>query len=115
MNIFVTAVAAVLIALSVPAAHAMDGNDLLAGYDSYKRVKAGIAANSDSYRGGLFDGYVSGVFDSSVGTALCVKGEVKTGQIQEAVGQFLESHPASLKRTAVLLATQALMVAFPCK
>lgn len=89
--------------------------DLLAGYNSYKRVKAGIAANTDAYEGGLFDGYVSGVFDSAVGIVLCVSGDVKNGQIQEVVGQFLETHPASRQRLAVLLATQALMQAFPCK
>lgn len=114
MKIFVTMIVVAQLALSIPVAQAMDGNGLLAGYDSYKRVKAGIAANTDTYQGGLFEGYVSGVFDSSVGTALCVKGDVKTGQIQEVVGQFLETHPASLQRTAVLLATQALMKAFPC-
>lgn len=42
----------------------MDGNDLLPGYNSYKHVKAGIAVDTDAYQGGLFDGYVSGVFDS---------------------------------------------------
>lgn len=115
MNIFVKAIVAVLMVLSIPVAQAMDGNDLLAGYNSYKRVKSGIAANTDAYKGGLFDGYVSGVFDSAVGIALCVKGDVKNGQIQEVVGQFLETHPASRQRSAVLLATQALMQAFPCK
>ena len=115
MNIFVTTIAAVLMVLSIQPAQAMDGNDLLTGYNSYKRVKAGTAANTDTYAGGLFEGYVSGVFDSSAGIALCVKGDIKNGQIQEVVGQFLETHPASLQRAAVLLATQALMKAFPCK
>lgn len=115
MNIFVTTIAAVLMVLSIPPAQAMDGNDLLAGYNSYKRVKAGIAEGVDAYQGGVFDGYVSGVFHSAVGIALCVKEDVKNGQIQEAVGQFLETHPASLQRSAVLLATQALMRVFPCK
>ena len=115
MNIFVVTTAAVLMVLSIPPAQAMDGNDLLAGYNSYKRVKAGIAAGTDAYKGGFFDGYVSGVFHSSVGIALCVKGDVKDGQIQEVVGQFLETHPASLQRSPVLLATQALMKEFPCK
>jgi hypothetical protein len=115
MNIFVKAIVAVLMVLSVPAAQAMDGNDLLAGYNSYKRIKAGIAAGADAYAGGQFDGYVSGVFDSAVGLVLCVKGDVKNGQIQEVVGQFLDTHPATRQRSAVLLATQALMTAFPCK
>jgi hypothetical protein len=115
MNIFVKAIATVLMVLSIPVAQARDGSDLLAGYNSYKRVKAGIAANTDAYEGGLFDGYVSGVFDSGVGISLCVQVYVKNGQIQEVVGQFLETHPASRKRSAVLLATQALMQAFPCK
>lgn len=48
----------------------MDGNDLLAGYNSYKRLKAGIAAGADAYVRGQFDGYVSGVFDSAVGLVL---------------------------------------------
>ncbi|MEO8331016.1 MAG: Rap1a/Tai family immunity protein [Gallionella sp.] len=115
MNIFLKSIAAMLMALSIPAAQAMDGNDLLAGYDSYKRAKAGVSVNTDAYDGGLFDGYISGIFDSAVGIALCVKGNVKSGQIQELVGQFLEAHPASRQRSAVLLATQALMQAFPCK
>ena len=115
MNIFAATTAAVLMVLSIQPAQAMDGNDLLAGYNSYKRVKAGIAADTDAYQGGQFDGYVSGVFHSAIGIALCVKGDVKDGQIQEVVGQFLETHPESLQRTPVLLATQALMKAFPCK
>lgn len=115
MNGFGKAIAAVLIALPIPLAQAMDGNDLLAGYNSYKRVKSGIAAGTDAYEGGLFDGYISGVFHSSVGTTLCVPSEVKSGQIQEVVGQFLETHPATLQRSAVKLATQALMQSFPCK
>jgi len=117
MNIFVTSIAAMLMVLflSTPVAQAMDGSDLLTGYNSYKLVKEGIAANTDAYQGGLFDGYVSGVFDSAVGIVLCVPGDVKNGQIQEVVGQFLETHPASHQRSAVLLTTQALMKAFPCK
>ena len=76
----------------------MDGSDLLAGYNSYKRVKAGSAAGTDAYDGGQFDGYVSGVLHSAVGIALCVPADVKSGQIQELVGQFLETHrhPASV-------------------
>jgi len=115
MNIFVKAIVAALMVLSIPVAQAMDGNDLLAGYNSYKRVKAGIAAGADAYEGGLFDGYVSGVFDSAVGMVLCVPGDVKSGQIEEVVGQFLETHPESRQRSAVLLSTQALMQSFPCK
>lgn len=115
MDIFVKAIASVLMFLSMPMAQAMDGNDLLAGYNSYKRVQAGMAAGADAYEGGLFDGYVSGIFDSAVGMALCVKGDVNSGQIQEVVGQFLETHPATRQRPAVLLSTQALMKAFPCK
>ena len=115
MNIFVKAMASMLMVLSISVAQAMDGNDLLAGYNSYKRVKAGIAAGTDAYDGGQFDGYVSGVFDSAVGIALCVPVAVKSGQIQEVVGQFLETHSESRQRSAILLSTQALMKAFPCK
>lgn len=115
MNIFVIAISAMLMALSMPAAQAMDGNELLAGYNSYKRVKAGIATGTDAYDGGLFDGYVSGVFDSAVGLVLCAASDVKSGRIQEVVGQFLETHPANRQRPAVLLATQALMKSFSCK
>ena len=115
MNIFVKAIVSMLMVLSISVAQAMDGNDLLAGYNSYKRVKAGIAAGTDAFDGGQFDGYVSGVFDSAVGIALCVPADVKSGQINEVVGQFLETHPESRQRSAVLLATQALMKAFPCK
>ena len=115
MNNFITTIAAVLMVLSIPVAKAMDGNDLLAGYNSYKRVKAGIAANTDTYEGGRFDGFVSGVFDSAVGRVVCVPGDIKNGQMQEVVGQCLETHPASIQRPAVLLATHALMRAFPCR
>jgi len=115
MNILVKSIASILMVISIPVAQAMDGNDLLAGYNSYKRVKAGIAAGKDAYHGGQFDGYVSGVFDSAVGIALCVPADVKSGQIQDVVGQFLETHPESRQRSAVLLSTQALMKAFPCK
>jgi len=115
MNILVKSMASILMVISIPVAQAMDGNDLLTGYNSYKHVKAGVAKNTDAYDGGLFDGYVSGIFDSVVGIVLCVPSDVKNGRIQEVVGQFLETHPASRQRTAVLLATQALMQAFPCK
>jgi len=115
MNILVKSVASILMAISIPVAQAMDGNDLLASYNSYKRINGGIAAGRDAYDGGQFNGYVSGVFDSAVGIALCVPAGVKSGQIQEIVGQFLETHPDTLQRSAVLLTTQALMKAFPCK
>lgn len=111
----VKAIIAALLLLSMPMAQAMDGNDLLAGYDSYKKVKAGTAAGADAYQAGLFDGYVSGVYDSTVGMVLCVKGVVSSGQIQEVVGQFLGTHAETRQRPAVLLATQALMKSFPCK
>ncbi|MGC2049026.1 MAG: Rap1a/Tai family immunity protein [Gallionella sp.] len=115
MNIQVKTIASILMVISIPVAQAMDGKDLLAGYNSYKRGKAGIATGKDAYDGGQFDGYVSGVFDSAVGIALCVPADVKSGQIQEVVGQFLETHPESRQRSAVLLSMQALMKAFPCK
>jgi hypothetical protein len=115
MNILLKTIASISMVISIPVAQAMDGNDLLAGYNSYKRVKAGIAAGKDAYDGGQFDGYVSGVFDSAVGIALCVPADAKSSQIQEVVGQFLETHPESRQRSAVLLSTQALMKAFPCK
>ena len=115
MNIFAKTIAAILAALLTLPAQAMDGNNLLAGYNSYKRVLAGTSANTDAYDGGLFDGYVLGVFHSAVGMVICAPGDIKNGQIQEVVGQFLESHPAYRERPAVKLATQALMQAFPCK
>jgi hypothetical protein len=115
MNIFVNIFAAILLAILMPVAQAMDGNGLLAGYNSYKSVKSGMTTGSDAYKGGLFDGYVSGIYDSAVGITLCAPADVKSGQIQEVVGQFLETHPATLHRSAILLATQALMKSFPCK
>lgn len=113
MDFFVKTIIALLLAM--PTAQAMDGNDLLSGYNSYKKVKAGNASGTDAYQAGLFDGYVAGIYDSTVGMVLCVKGGVSSGQIQEVVGQFLESHPESRQRSAVMLATQALMKTFPCK
>jgi Rap1a immunity proteins len=115
MNVPMKVMLAMLTVPFMPVAQAMDGHDLLAGYNSYQRVKAGIAAGTDAYQGGLFDGYVSGVLHTSAGLVLCAPPDVKGGQIQEVVGQFLEAHPATLQRPAVLLTTQALMKSFPCK
>lgn len=115
MNIHARITVTVLMVLLSLPARALDGNDLMAGYNSYKRVLAGTAVDSDAYNGGLFDGYVQGVFHSAVGIVICAPGEVKPGQIQEAVGRYLESHQAYRQISAVKLATMALMHTFPCK
>jgi len=106
---------AILLFALMPVAQAMDGNELLAEYHSYLNVKGGTASAADAYAGGLFDGYVSGVFHTSVGIVLCAPNEVKNGHIQAVVGRFLEDQPTILHRSAVLLTTQALMKTFPCK
>lgn len=115
MNNFLKAIATALMVLAMPVAQAMEGNDLLAGYNSYTRVKSGVAAGRDAYEAGVFDGYVSGVFDSAVGIMFCAPADIKGGGILDAVGQFVEAHPESRQRSAVKLATQALMQSFPCK
>lgn len=115
MNIIIKILVTALILLLVVPAQAMDGNDLVAAYNSYKRTKTGVIDGADNYSGGMYDGYVLGIFQSAQGLVVCVRGEFKNGEVQEVVGQFLDTHPTILQRSALLLTTQALMKAYPCK
>lgn len=63
-----------------------------------------------------FGGYVLGVYDflDRIGT-VCTANTVEKGQIMAVVTKYLNDNPARWNEPAVVLVSEALRRAFPCK
>ena len=84
------------VALQASVASALTGND--------------IKASSDDF----FDGYISGVVDSSSGEYFCRPDGATYKQAADIVRHFLNDHPEALHDRADIIVPAVLHFAFPC-
>ena len=85
----------------------MDGNRLLPALEDYDK--------DVGYRGGFFDGYVTGVADTSIGKDFCPSPDVTAGQLPKIAAKYLKDHPERLHLDASRLVIDSLRAAFPCR
>ena len=64
---------------------------------------------------GVFSGFVLGVHDAFNEIMFCTSRDVEKPQIEDAVTEFLNTHPEFLYKTAADLVRQALAESFPCQ
>jgi hypothetical protein len=93
------------------------GSSLLDESAGYVKNKEGGATVAEALDGGLFMGYVAGVFDtfSMQGNRnICPKAGVSIGTASDAVMAYLKEHPEQLHYSAPSVIMLALTASFPC-
>lgn len=94
-------------ALSVPGmSWATTGNDLVKWIPDYE-------ANSGTFGGGVFIGYVAGIADFGRGILFCPVGEVTNGQNGAIVVKYLRNNPEKWNYSGSNLVVAALRQAYP--
>jgi len=89
-----------------------DGNKLVEHLREFERGERSDP-NSNYYAGGIYVGYVLGVFDT-INSSLCRSGNVSV-RLPLVVAKYLNEHPEQWSQPASVLVTRALRGAFPCK
>ncbi|HHT0191730.1 Rap1a/Tai family immunity protein [Raoultella planticola] len=107
---------ALVFVVTIPA-HAgfMTGNEL---YELYKAsIRAGQASASDKdFRdANEYLGYVTGVWDTLEGFAVCTGDNITRGQIGDMVGEYLRSNPSIRDKQASSIIMIYLNSKYPCK
>lgn len=93
------------------------GSGLLAESGGYVKNKSGEATVAEALNGGMFMGYVAGVFDtySMQGNRnICPEAGISIGVATDAVMQYLNEHPEQLHYSAPSVIMLALTAAYPC-
>ncbi|ANS43239.1 MULTISPECIES: Rap1a/Tai family immunity protein [Serratia] len=109
---------AVLLFSSVANAGFYSGNALLSETGGYVKNKNGAATVAEALDGGLFMGYVAGVFDtySMQGNRnICPDAGMSVGMASDAVLHYLNEHPEQLHYSAPSVIMLALTAAYPCE
>ncbi|HEJ9093844.1 Rap1a/Tai family immunity protein [Serratia odorifera] len=94
------------------------GSALLSESEGYVKNKNGTATVAQALDGGMFMGYVAGVFDtySMQGNRnICPDTGMSVGMASDAVMQYLNEHPEQLHYSAPSVIMLALSSAFPCE
>ncbi|QHA89285.1 Rap1a/Tai family immunity protein [Serratia rhizosphaerae] len=113
-----TLLVASLLASSAANAGFYSGSALLAESDGYVKNKNGVATVAEALNGGMFMGYVAGVFDtySMQGNRnICPDAGMSVGTASDAVMQYLNDHPEQLHYSAPSVIMLALAAAYPCE
>ena len=80
-----------------------DGNDLLNDINALDAFSRGVAL-----------GYITGVTDMGMGVVHCPPPNVRAGQLQDMVKNYLTNTPAERHQTADVLVNKVLKMVWPC-
>ncbi|MFI8416988.1 Rap1a/Tai family immunity protein [Serratia sp. NPDC078593] len=107
-----------LMASSVAHAGFYSGSALLSESEGYVKNKSGVATVAEAVNGGMFMGYIAGVFDTYAmqgNRNICPKAGLSVGSASDAVMQYLNEHPEQLNYSAPSVIMLALTATFPCE
>lgn len=93
------------------------GQRFAGGIRRLRKNKSGEATVAEALNGGMFMGYVAGVFDtySMQGNRnICPEAGISIGVAADAVMQYLNEHPEQLHYSAPSVIMLALTAAYPC-
>ena len=93
------------------------GQRFAGGIRRLRKNKSGEATVAEALNGGMFMGYVAGVFDtySMQGNRnICPEAGISIGVAADAVMQYLNAHPEQLHYSAPSVIMLALTAAYPC-
>ncbi|CAI0693049.1 Uncharacterised protein [Serratia entomophila] len=108
---------AALLFSSAASAGFYSGSALLSETGGYVKNKKGEATVAEALDGGMFMGYVAGVFDtySMQGNRnICPDAGMSVGMAADAVMQYLNEHPEQLHYSAPSVIMLALSATYPC-
>ncbi|MDF1895552.1 Rap1a/Tai family immunity protein [Rahnella contaminans] len=103
---------------STPAlAYFYTGNDLYEWGAALQRTRDNRHLASDTADASMYQGYVSGIYDSANGVVFCPKRKqgMTIGQISDVVFKYLKDNPESRNESASQLVMSAFVAAFPCQ
>ena len=113
----VSLLAAILFS-SAASAGFYSGSALLSETSGYVKNKDGAATVAEALDGGMFMGYVAGVFDTfsmQGNRSICPDAGMSVGMAADAVMQYLNEHPEQLHYSAPSVIMLALTAAYPCE
>ncbi|OUE62697.1 Rap1a/Tai family immunity protein [Citrobacter freundii] len=97
-------------------AKSTNGNDLYDWSKSSDRMLNSRSGDDESFKSGLYMGYVTGAVDIMyVSGMICPPENATSGQMLDVVKLYLENHPERRADGASLIMNAALRSAFPCK
>ena len=107
---------ALVFVAAIPA-HAgfMTGNELYELYKASIRAEQTSASNKDFRDANEYLGYVTGVWDTLEGFAVCTSDSITRGQISDMVGEYLRKNPGIRDKQASSIIMIYLNSKYPCK
>lgn len=95
-------------------AYATTGNELKDWMNEWEGM-ANSRPGANSYKAGLYHGYVLSIAETSQGAVWCTRSGITQGQVLAVSSKYLNDNPEKLHQDANALILEALPKAFPCK
>ncbi|HFT2748685.1 Rap1a/Tai family immunity protein [Klebsiella quasipneumoniae] len=107
---------ALVFVVALPAkAGFITGNELYELYKASIRAEQASPSEKDLVDASEYLGYVTGVWDTLEGFAVCTGDKITRGQIGDMVGEYLKSNPGIRDKQASSIILIYLNAKYPCK